>query len=391
MPICKTCKSDKAAGQCRGCSSVQYCNAECQAADWPEHQPVCAELRLGRLRFSLGLTPGDEERYARVSSRVTGLALGHGCGDTLGARVLGLPREYWNPRGDELQQLVTGNADVARGESALVYPDIELGQLTDATETWIATARGLLSDRSKPRRSVGEWMRQLASSKPARVTLDTGRKDGSGPLLRASVYAIWSWRDSGTRSLRDLVRDDVSMTTTSPGAADAAVAYAIICRGLLVYEGTARATQSLDDAEAYLRASAPDSAALKAVESLRLNARLNRFDPDPMLSAQAVSPGEPETYHKSLGAVAYFLQTATTRPDGDALWAEAVGNMLAADGQANITAALVGEALAGYYGQQVLPEAVVGALVAQDAGQRPDWLRGQRLLYLSETLGREAS
>lgn len=390
MPhTCQVC-GDPAAHRCKQCGKTHYCGKECQTSDWPVHEPICAGLTLGRLKVSLGLSARDEQRLATVLDAIVGMAMGHACGDTLGARVLGLPADYFAGADDVLKRLVDGDPEAARESPALRYPDLALGALTDASEHWMVTAHALIADGNKPGQATAEWRQQWQASKPPRMTLRDDRTD-SRMLLRASVYAINTWSNKGTRELLELVRKDARQATDDTDAVEAAVAYALICRGLIRYTGLERATRSLADASDHLRAASPGGAALQALDAGRQNAELNPFSAEASATNQAVSPSAPDTYHKSLGAVSYFLQTATRRSDGAAMWTEAVANMLAADGQSNVTAALVGEVLGGYYTQSVLPRQVFAAVLAHTETDRPTWLRAFRLLYLSETLARNGA
>lgn len=432
---CVQCADVDATIQCP-CEKAVYCGQQCQKAAWAEHRDSCAArlgeadigapLGLGRLRIDLITTPGTDE-YLRFDDAVKGLVLGKAIGDYLGSRVHGLPADYFLSDSDaaaQLEKLMAGDEDV-RFERAS-WPDLLPGQISAVTETWMASAQGILQEPNNADRGVARWLLKWAndtdeppftiqeelravipraySGNAPEVALRTAaakaQLTSSAAMVRVSALSVWNPSDRlriGTTSRLDReARQNAELTHALPDVKHAAVAYARICASLLWDgNGLQGATPAIKKAREYLQREAPNGAALRALNQAEDSARLNSFDRSLEATKQAFAPngGDPE-YVRALYGVVWFLVQGERNPR-DQIWSDAVRNALASGGNTNVTASLVGAVLGALYGQRVLPRVLLGQVLSYDTRDaddermhRPQWLRAQRLVHFAEQLGR---
>ncbi len=427
MTDCWHCKAagvqSETGRRCGDCLQAVYCTQWCLDQHWPEHKQTCigADIRLGRLRISVGVLPSSDP-FATIYDRAMGMVLGKMCGDALGTRAVGVERDVLSSRPELLEALMAGETEQPLPGAR--WPTLLPGQISGAGESWIATAQGVLTDPNRPVRSAAryliEWANQTQlpafeiqeelraliprdlkpdASAPERRMQTAAHSNtaaiSSATLVRASVFALWGWRTGSQKDLEQHTLKNAQLTHANPDLLHATVAYALICRRLLTGELHQRGSEAITAAQQYMENKSPRGQALAAMKRADENAQLNQFDSDPRNTTQAFGASG-DTYINVMSAVVYFLRQAERSVEP--LWTVAVRNAVASAGPTNINAGIVGAVLGAYYGQGVLPLVVQGQVLTYDTRsvgdkdhERPWWLRAQRVVHLAERLAREAS
>lgn len=426
--VCQRHPDQEATLQCERCHTGAFCTRDCLQEAWPEHQPVCADLRLGRLKVSLSSAkPKLAQEMFKRDNQTKGMVLGMAIGDYLGARATGAAADYFTVNKAVLDSLMAGDADVEVPRAK--WPELGRGQVTEPTELWIAVAQGILSEVHNPDRGAARWIMEWANDSdylpltisPRMSALTTGGSfesttpdrtmraatakaittTGAEVMIQASAVALWnpaeptSLTRKGAR-LEKHAADIASLNNQWLDVQHAAVAYTIMCNQLMYDASGASGSNAVDTARDYLRRQTTAASSLRVMTDATQSAATQTFDRNELSSArQAFSDKSEYGHHRALYAVTWMLLQLDKSRGDPPLWEPMMRSIIASapTDELNTTAALAGALLGAYYGQEALSPALTGLVLSYNNTLaktndmiRPAWLRAQRLIHLAEAL-----